>query len=136
MKAALFAYTAAFSFRIVAQALQYWGPQHFLPPFSSFQGSNLPYWALLASQLLILAIMVRVSWRVQRGALITDRIGAALAWVGGIYLAGSLGRIVVGLGVPSAPEWYRAWIPAVFHVVLAGFVLTLAAYHYQGARKS
>jgi len=41
----------------------------------------------------------------------------------------SVGRIVVGLSVPAAPAWFSTWIPAVFHVVLAAYVLTLAHYH-------
>ena len=56
-------------------------------------------------------------------------MGRILAWIGGIYMAGSLARLAVGLAVTDAPPWFTAWISAVFHVVLAGFVLTLAAYH-------
>jgi uncharacterized membrane protein len=37
-------------------------------------------------------------------------------------------RIVVGLALPDAPPWFRTWIPALFHLVLAGFVLVLALY--------
>jgi hypothetical protein len=41
-------------------------------------------------------------------------------------MAGALGRIGIGLAVPAAPDWFRTWIPAAFHVVLAAFVLALA----------
>ncbi len=111
-------------------ALRVLGPQPFLPLFRDFQGSNLPYWLLLSAQLLILAAMAFASWRVQtRRLAIGRRAGLALAWVGGIYMAGALTRVVVGLAAPAAPDWFRTWIPAVFHVVLAAFVLTLALYH-------
>ena len=41
-------------------------------------------------------------------------------------MAGSLLRIAVGIAVPAAPAWFSTWIPALFHLVLAGYVLTLA----------
>ena len=35
----------------------------------------------------------------------------------------------VGLAVPDAHAWFKAWIPAFFHVVLAAFVLVVSFYH-------
>jgi hypothetical protein len=119
-----------FALRVLGQAVQRWVPQPFLPLFRDFQGSNLPYRLLLSAQLLILAAMAFASWRVQTGRLaLGRRAGMALTWVGGIYMTGALTRIVVGLAVPAAPDWFRTWIPAIFHIVLAAFVLTLALYH-------
>jgi hypothetical protein len=119
-----------FALRMLGQALQHWAPQPYLPPFNAFQGSNLPYWLLLSAQLVILVLMARFAWRVQAGSLVPGRCAASvLAWVGWIYMAGSLGRIAVGLVVPAAPAWFTTCISAVFHVVLAGYVLTLAYYH-------
>ncbi len=118
-----------FALRVLGQAFQFWTTVPWLPEFESFQGSGLPYWALLPAQALILTFVARHSWRLQRGMVEPRRDrGGVLLWLGGTYLAGSLGRIVVGL-VPGAPEWFRAWIPGAFHVVLAGYVLTLGAYH-------
>lgn len=122
--------TLAFAGRVLGQAIQHWAPQPYLPPFEEFQGSTLPYWLLLSTQLLILALMVRVSRSVQTGMLVPNRrAGKVLAWAGGLYLAGSLARIVIGLAVAGAPAWFRTWIPAGFHVVLAAFVLTLSYCH-------
>jgi hypothetical protein len=56
-----------------------------------------------------------------------------LLCAGGIYMAVAVIRIVIGLGFSGAPSWFTAWIPAIFHVVLAAFVLTLAAYHFRVA---
>jgi hypothetical protein len=124
-----------FALRVLGQAVQHWAPQPFLPPFDKFQGSSLPYGLLLSAQILILAAMVLLSWRVQTGKLApSPRAARGLTWAGGIYMAASLGRIAVGLAVPVAPDWFRTWIPATFHVVLAGFVLTLAVYHWRGLR--
>jgi hypothetical protein len=119
-----------FALRILGQALQRWLPQPFLPPFNAFQGSGLPYGLLLSAQLAILALMIHVSRGVQAGTLTAgSRTKAALSWFGWIYMTGSLLRIAIGLTLPAAPAWFSTWIPALFHVVLAGFVLALSSYY-------
>ena len=118
--------TALFAIRVLGQAIQYWSPQQWLPDFGSFQGSSLPYGFLLATQLVILAAMARFALRPGSPSQRASRI---LFWLGGIYMLGSLARIFVGLTMPGAPAWFRTWIPAGFHVVLAAYVLTLADYH-------
>jgi hypothetical protein len=128
--ASLWLLTVLFAMRVFAQALQRWAPQPLLPPFDAFQGSNLPYWLLLSVQLVILVVMIVVARRVQTGSLAPrTRAGTVLTLVGWIYMTLSVGRIAVGLSVPTAPGWFSTWIPAVFHVVLAAYVLTLAYYH-------
>ncbi len=118
-----------FGLRVLGQAVQFWISVPWLPSFESFQGSGMPYWALLSAQALILSFMARHSWRVQQGEVEPRRgSGRMLLRLGGTYLAGSLGRIAIGL-VPGTPRWYRVWIPGAFHVVLDGYVVTLAAYH-------
>lgn len=127
---ALWLLTLLFALRVSGQAIQRWAPQPFLPDFGSFQGSGLHYGVLLPMQLVILAAMGFFAWRVQAGALApSPRAGRILAWIGWIYLLGSVARIIVGLAVPAAPAWFSTWIPAVYHVVLAAYVLTLAYYH-------
>jgi hypothetical protein len=119
-----------FGLRVAGQALQRWAPQPFLPAFETFQGSSLPYGVLLASQLVILSAMLWYAYRVQGRRLRPSlRAGRLLLWIGGIYMAGSLARIVVGIALPEAPAWFTAWIPAFFHLVLASYVLTLGCYH-------
>ena len=124
--------TFLFGLRIAAQALQEWAPLAWLPEAGRFQGSNLPYGVLLAFQLLILAAMFWAAHRVARGEMRHQAaVGRVLLWLGGLYLAGSVLRIVVGVTVAGAPAWFTHWIPAVFHLVLAGFVLSMAAFHLQ-----
>jgi hypothetical protein len=120
----LWTLTSLFAMRVLGQAVQRWMPQPFLPPFNAFQGSGLPYWLLLPAQAMILAVMVRCSRRVQASVFPSGRRSITLlAWLGWIYMTASLGRIAVGLAVPNAPAWFSTWIPAWFHIVLAGFVL-------------
>jgi hypothetical protein len=120
-----------FALRVLAQAVQRWLPQSFLPPFGQFQGSNLPYPVLLSAQILILAAMLRYSWKAQRAELTASRrVSKTLFWCGAIYMGGSVARIAIGLAISIAPPWFSAWISAVFHLVLAAFVLTLAWTHH------
>lgn len=127
--------TGLFGLRVAGQAAQFWMPQSFLPAFDSFQGSSLPYSTLLLIQLVILGLMVRTCLRIGGGISVPDRrFGRGLAWFGGLYMAGSVARIVVGIVVLSAPAWFSTWIPAFLHLVLAGFVLTAAHYHLRHAR--
>jgi hypothetical protein len=119
-----------FVLRVSGQAVQRWVPLSFLPPSDAFQGSGLPYALLLPIQLVITALMLSVTSRVYGGALRKSaRAAHRLGWVGCIYMGGSLARVAIGLVFDQAPAWFTAWIPAAFHVVLAAFVLTLAAYH-------
>ena len=122
--------TALFAARVGAQAVQRWVPLHFLPPFGAFQGSSLPYSLVLPAQLLILALMCRIAWRTHKCVLQRrPRSRRILAILGSIYFATMLARLLVGITVPGAPVWFRTPISSVFHLVLATFVLVLAAYH-------
>lgn len=130
--ALLWTLTSLFALRVLGQAVQHWRPQPYLPPFSAFQGSGLKYPVLLSAQIIILGLMIHASAQVGSGTQPAGRRKVrTLGWFGGVYLAGSIVRIVVGLALPDAPPWFRTWIPAFFHLVLAGFVLVFALYSYR-----
>lgn len=122
--------TFFFALRTLAQALQIGSPVTWLPQADAFQGSELPYPLLLGAQVAILALMLRVCLRVLRGGFIARvREGRVLFVSGAIYMIAMLGRLGIGLTVPAAASWFRAWIPTAFHLVLATFILTLAHLH-------
>lgn len=128
--------TLLFALRVAAQALQRWIPTEVLPPFSAFQGSTLSYPLLLASQLVILALMVSGTWRVGTGRLVQRlRVARYLRTFALVYLAGSVLRILVGVLHPASPAWFSTWIPAFFHLVLASYVLIISEC-YAGAPSS
>jgi hypothetical protein len=127
---ALAAITALFTVHVAAQALRHWNGGDALAPPHGLIGSALPYWLLLAVQVFLLALMSAITYDVagctrRRNA----RAARVLGWLGGMYFAGSLGRIAAGLTLANAPPWFTAWSAALFHLVLAAFVVTLAAYH-------
>lgn len=126
----LYLLTSLFLLRVAGQAIQYWFALDSLPPFDAFQGSSLPYAVLLSVQLLLLVAMYRAAWRLGSAKLPPNRrTGRWLVAAGSIYMAGSLARITIGLTVTGANGWFTSWIPALLHVVLAAFVLTLAIFH-------
>lgn len=126
---AVSALTLAFAARVAGQALQKWAPVSFLPPFDDFQGSGLPYPALLGAQLVILAVAATVIARMHRGkSLIGRRLVVPLAAAGGLYFAVMAVRLVLGLSVLSHSGWFSTWIPTVFHLVLATKLLLISAY--------
>ncbi|MGE0557157.1 MAG: hypothetical protein AB7E73_14255 [Burkholderiales bacterium] len=130
----LWTLTVLFAARVLGQALQYWMPVPFLPAFDEFQGSRLPYGFLLATQLLILGLMICTAGRIQSRRLVPrSGVGRLLWWAGWIYFSGSAARVAAGLAMPDAHPWFRAWIPAMFHLVLAAFVLLVACYHLRAS---
>ena len=126
--------SVAFLGRVVSQAVQKWAPVSFLPPFDDFQGSGLPYAALLSAQIAILVLLVVVVVRMHRGkSLISPRLILPVTVAGGVYFAVMAVRLVLGLSVLSHSGWFSTWIPTVFHLVLASLLMLIAA--YQRARR-
>ena len=118
-----------FGLRVAAQLAQAVYEVPFLPPFDDWQGSVIPYPALLPTQAGILVAMAVVIARVR-----TDTI-APRPWkrqacfaIGGPYLAVMAFRLVAGLTFLSDYAWFAQTLPAFFHMVLAAFVLTLGRY--------
>ena len=118
-----------FGLRVAAQLAQAVYEVPFLPPFDDWQGSAIPYPALLATQAGILVAMAVVIARVR-----TDAI-APRPWkrqvclaIGGVYFAVMAFRLVAGLTFLSDYAWFAQTLPTFFHIVLATFVLTLGRY--------
>ena len=126
---AVTALTLAFAARVAGQALQRWAPVTVLPPFDDFQGSGLPYPALLTAQIAILAAALTVAARMHAGKrLIGTRLIVPVAVLGALYFTVMAVRLVLGLSVLSRSEWFSTWIPTVFHLVLASKLLLISAY--------
>jgi len=123
----LAALTVLFAGRVAGQAVQRFAPQPFLPDFHAFQGSTIAYGPLLTMQALILAAMARTTLKVRQRRLRPGPAATrAIRVAGRLYLAQALARIAVGVLLPQAASWFTTWIPAIFHVVPALFVVVLA----------
>lgn len=119
-----------FMIRVIAQPLSLWIDAPFLPPFEHWQGSALPYWLLLVSQIVILFVLVRVATVLSAGAVRPRRrLGVWLTSVGTVYFALMAARLGLGLTVLSDHRWFASHLPAAFHMVLASFFLIAGSYH-------
>jgi hypothetical protein len=124
VSAVLWILLALFTLRVLGQLLVVAGVAPFLPPIDEWQSGLLPYPMLLASQILILGLLVTVCVQFTRGNGYFVRPNRRLAtplWIAGwIYAIGMVGRYAL-LG--------RDAIPVVFHIVLASFLLVVADHH-------
>lgn len=115
-----------FALRVIGQLLVVAGIAPFLPPLDEWQSGLLPYPVLLASQILILALLITVCVQFSRGRGYFVRRHRWLAtplWiVGWIYAIGMVVRYAL---------LRRDGIPVVFHIVLASFLLVVAHHHRQ-----
>ena len=137
----MLALTALFVLRVLAQAVQWMGPVPFLPSFDAWQGSAMPYPLLLTTQVAIIALLARVLFLVR-----VDAVRPA-SWkhnacptpcfiLGGAYFAVMAIRLVAGLTFLTDVEWFARSLPALFHVVLATFVLLLGHYLYRVGKRA
>jgi hypothetical protein len=113
-----------FVLRVLGQVLVAFFGVGFLPPMAAWYSGLIPYEYLLPSQIVIIVLMAKICVD------FTRRLGffyppkrlfaTAWLWVGYVYLAAMIARVVV--------LWDRP-IPIVFHWVLAVFVITVGLSH-------
>lgn len=119
-----------FLLRTIGQLIQYSSPVEWLPRLEAWQGSTLPYGLLLFSQLIILAVMIRITFQHASGCVRKSASkGKWLLALGAVYFAVMASRLFIGLAHLSTHPWFYKFIPAFFHLVLATFVLLIAGFH-------
>jgi hypothetical protein len=125
---------ALFVFRVLAQLLQWTFPISWLPSFAAWHSATLSYPVLVGTQI---AIIIAAVWLI-RGLLLdaiapNSLLGRVLTWFGAVYFVGSVLRLFAGLTFGRDNAFLGAYLPGVFHVVLALMVLTAANYYRNGA---
>lgn len=119
-----------FSLRVIGQFIQLNYSVAFLPPLDQWQGSSIPYPLLLCFQIIIVILAVFVAVRIKGGRIVPHRkLGNILLSLGFIYFGVMLARLLLGLTLLSDHYWFNRSIPAFFHLILAGILLTLGDYH-------
>ena len=127
---ALLILTVIFAFRVVAQLVQAWHPLRFLPPFEAWHSGALPYSWLVGTQVVIMAMCLRIVWKLLNNTIIPSlRKGRLLSVFGCIYLLGMCIRLFLGTTVASEHNWFGAILPTVFHLVLGAFVILYGRFH-------
>ena len=131
MVVALWILLGLFALRVLGQLLVVAGIAPFLPPMEEWQSGLLPYPVLLASQLVILAMLatVCVQFSRQRGFFVRRNawLATPLWIVGWIYAIGMVVRYAL---------LRRDIIPVIFHIVLASFLLVVARHHRRQSRSA
>ncbi len=124
----------AFALRVLAQMMQAISDVPWLPPFEAWAAGGLPYAVLLIVQVIIVAAVVEVIRKLARGDVRPQRKWAVwLLGLGALYFIAMAFRLVAGLTFLADSPWFAASLPAIFHLVLAGIVLTLGHYHWARA---
>jgi hypothetical protein len=125
-----------FLFRVLAQLIQKFFNLPFLPSFNAWHSSTLDYSWLLASQVIILLLMVWVlAGFIKNTVTPKYRFGVLLTLIGGTYFLGMIVRLIAGLTFASQHHWFGAHIPTIFHIVLATFVLLVGRFHLKMSKK-
>lgn len=136
--AASLALGLAFLARVAGQAVRRWTDVGFLPSQDAWQGSSLPFPALFTVQIVILTIIAAATLRMRAGgSLFGPRWLMPVRWFGIAYVTVMSARLVLGLGGDAGVfgdgsvfvgKWFTAYLPTVFHLVLAAEVLLLVRY--------
>jgi hypothetical protein len=125
---------AAFVLRVLAQLMQTLSNVPWLPPFEAWAAGGLPYPVLVAVQVIVVAAAVEVIRKLARGDVRPQRNWAIwLLGLGAVYFVAMAFRLAAGLTFLAGSAWFAASLPAVFHLVLAGIVLTVGHYHWARA---
>ena len=125
--------TFLFTLRVLGQVLVAFAGVAWLPAMEQWFSGLIPYPALLAIQLLMLILMVKITADIWRGiggfAAPRAHWAPFLTKFSAVY-AGAMGlRYVVTMILRPEMRWFGGTIPIFFHFVLAGFIFVLGRYH-------
>ena len=126
---------ALFVVRVLAQPLSLIIDTPLLPRFESWHSGVLPYPALVAAQVLIIAWFARTAWRFGKGDVVPSyRLGVFFLAFGSLYFLFMLARLLLGLTIKSDSRWFTSYLPTAFHLVLASWLLVYGRFHFKYGR--
>jgi len=125
--------TALLIARVLGQLIVAIAAPKWLPPMEAWQSGLVPYPALLASQALVLTLMVWISIDLSAGrgfwSVPMPILGAVvLAW-SGLYFSAMIVRYLRRMIRRPDQRWFGGTIPIVFHSIVAAFQCAFACYH-------
>lgn len=119
-----------FVLRVLGQIIVALRHPRWLPPMREWYSGLLPYPVLLPIQILFIAVMTWLALRLSDPATAPaprSSLGTGLIWFSFVYAAAMVIRLIVWIRRP--PERRRAFIPIIFHMVLAAFLFVLGSWH-------
>ena len=118
-----------FCFRVGAQFLQSIGDFDFLPSFSEWHSDSIPYLWLFLSQVIIIFFTVTIIFKLHRNTYKCDlKKAKVLLFIGWLYFIFMWARFLLSMTLMQSHPWFGATLPAVFHMVLASFLIVLGWY--------
>lgn len=120
---------ALFCFRVLAQLVQLSEGLSFLPGFDAWHSASIPYPALLGSQLCIIFLSFYVIAKINSGSYRANSARSKiLFWLGWLYFSFMFVRFILSVTIMQSHAWFGATLPAIFHMVLALFLVVLGSY--------
>ena len=122
-----------FLFRVASQLLQliFVDTIDILPSFSMWHSASIPYSMLLFSQVIILYFMSSILLNFQKNNFSnhSSKYIQILQYIGSFYLIFMLIRLFLSLTLMQEHPWFGATLPALFHIVLALFIVIYGLYY-------
>lgn len=130
----LLLFSLLFALRVAGQVFVVLRGPAWLPPMGEW--NLMPYRLLLPIQVVFVAVLFAiVAGLASRESPLAEQhpsFGAFLIVFGAVYAGSMAIRYAVRMRRRPGERWFGGAIPIVFHVVLAGFLLTWGSYHVQG----
>ena len=119
--------------RVIGQLVVYFYRPRFLPPMEQWQSGLVWYPALVATQAVVLALMVSIAVDFTRGAGFWfaphPRLGLVVLWWSYLYFGAMIVRYIVWMKMRPDQRWTGGTIPIIFHSVVAAFQWVFGAFH-------
>jgi len=127
----LLLFTLLFVLRVVGQVFVVLRAPAWAPPKEEW--NLMPYRLLLPIQLVFVVVLLAiVAGLASREGPLAERhpsFGSFLIGLGAVYAGSMVVRYAVRMRRRPGQRWFGGAIPIVFHVVLAGFLVTWGSYH-------
>jgi uncharacterized protein len=119
--------------RVTGQLIVVCRAPSWLPPMGQWQSGLVPYWFLLSTQAVVLALMFSIASDFARGSGFWvqpwPRLGRVVLVWSYLYAGAMAVRYVIRMARRPDQRWLGGTIPIIFHTVLAVFQWTFARYH-------
>jgi hypothetical protein len=130
----LWIFTVLLAARVLGQLIVATRAPQWLPPMERWQSGLVLYPFLLASQAVVLTVMVWISVDFSRAAgfWVEPRaryLGLAALWWSYLYFAGLVARYSIRMVRRPDQRWFGGTIPIIFHSVVAAFQWTFGMFH-------
>jgi len=130
---ALWLFTVLLVGRVAGQLVVVLRAPRWLPPMDHWQSGLVPYPFLLATQAVVLILMIWISmdFTTGHGYWIEPhpRLGLVVVCWSYLYAGAMVVRYVIRMARRPDQRWFGGTIPIIFHTVVAAFQWTFGMYH-------